>query len=925
MYDSISQLFITCFSFAYAVVLAALIWSGLRARLRPAIKKGFALASIWARRAVRSWIAELPRPGLSSLTKAERRTSPMGRSRIVMLYLAMIAARGSGSAQTPNPSGPQPAGASLEGVVTVKDSGQPSAIPGARVTLTATSLTGSEILTTTSDAEGRYEFTKLASAVYTVEANVEGFKPFTETVTVVQAEVNVKNVSLELDKTIQKVEVRDKAETVSTQATDPAATISSRQFTTLPLAEQKFEAALPLVPGVVRTRDGKLNLKGVPENEGMLLVDSAQSVDPVTGSFSVPIPIDVIRTLTVNKTPYDSEYGDFSGGLTTIETKPPHGSWHYGVMDFIPGFRGRAGHLVGVSDFTPRSFFGGPIIKNKLNISEAFTYDVRKTPVRGLAWPNNETERQGFDTLTSLQAVLSPRHLLSVNVNGFSNRRQFADISALVPQPASPDEGQRGVSLGAADSYQFSSGALLSTIFRYTRFDSNAHGQGPEEMLITPEGWGGNFFNAWTRTSNQFELLPIYRFPLKEWWGRHELKVGADFTHRSYEGASDSHPIQLLRQESSLAERIDFQAGGRLKAQDSEVAEFLEDHWAPNDRLALDLGGRLSSQSIGRSAAFAPRAGLVYALGEDQKTIIRAGAGLFYDRVPLLAADFRDNPTRVESFYDVTGALIQTPLALQNAYVVEVPGRGFVQTGRNLDTSPRNFTWNFEVDRELRRGMVMRASYVYSQTQDLYVVTPVTATTGSASLLGLARNGGSHYHELEATLHYRPGERSELNVSYVRSQARGDLNTLSDVFVPFEQPVIRPDITGTFSQDVPNRVIGWGAFPLPGNFTVSPVVDVHSGLPYSKVDTFQNYVGAPNGQRFPTFFSLDLKVYREFPLHLPFLGSLKNRKLRLGIYTINLTNHSNPLDVYNNVTSPYFGHFVGFQHRVNGFVIDVVN
>ena len=297
------------------------------------------------------------------------------------------------------------------------------------------------------------------------------------------------------------------------RAADSTATINTRQFTTLPLAEQKFTAALPLVPGVVRTRDGKLNFKGAPENQGMLLMDSAQTVDPVTGSFSIPIPLDAIQTMNVTKTPYDAEYGGFSGGLTTIETKPPSGDWHYGVMDFLPGFRGKSGHLVGLSELTPRLYFGGPLIKNKLNFSEAFTYDLKKIPVRGLAWPHDETKRQGFDTLTSFQAFLSPQHLLSVNVNGFSKRNQFADITALIPQTASSDEGQRGAWVGATDSYQFSSGALLSTMFRYTRFDSNAHGQGPEDMLITPEGWGGNFFNTWSRTSNQFELLPVYKFP----------------------------------------------------------------------------------------------------------------------------------------------------------------------------------------------------------------------------------------------------------------------------------------------------------------------------------------------------------------------------------------------------------------------------
>ena len=162
-------------------------------------------------------------------------------------------------------------------------------------------------------------------------------------------------------------------------------------------------------------------------------------------------------------------------------------------------------------------------------------------------------------------------------------------------------------------------------------------------------------------------------------------------------------------------------------------------------------------------------------------------------------------------------------------------------------------------------------------------------------------------------------------MSYVRSQARGDLNTLSNLYVPFETPVIVTNVASSLAANVPNRLVSWSRIGLPANFTVSPVVDVHSGLPYSNVDTYQSYVGGANGQRYPTLFSLDLKVYREFPLHLPFLGSMKNRKLRFGVYSLNLTNHSNPLDVYNNVTSPYFGHFVGFQHRVSGFVIDVVN
>ena len=127
-----------------------------------------------------------------------------------------------------------------------------------------------------------------------------------------------------------------------------------------------------------------------------------------------------------------------------------------------------------------------------------------------------------------------------------------------------------------------------------------------------------------------------------------------------------------------------------------------------------------------------PAPGLAYSPGEDHKTVIRAGAGLFYSRVPLLAADFLDNPTRVASFYDETGSLVQPPVVFQNAYVARAPGGGFVAVSRNLDTSPRNFAGNFEVDRELRRGMVIRASYLYSQTRDLYLVTPVPGVPGGS-------------------------------------------------------------------------------------------------------------------------------------------------------------------------------------------------
>ena len=240
----------------------------------------------------------------------------------------------------------------------------------------------------------------------------------------------------------------------------------------LPLAEQKFTAALPLVPGVVRTPDGKLNFKGQSENQGLLLVDSTENVDPVTGSFAIPIPIDSIESVSVYSAPDSAVYGGFSGGLTRIETKPPFAEWKYKLHDFVPGVRGKSGHLAGIAEFTPRLQFGGPVIPNALNFTEEAEYEMRNQPVRGLPWPYNETKIHGFTSFTEFQAILSPHHILTANVDVFPMQKRFADINALVPQSASSDYHQHGASLSISDANQLSSGALLTTVLRYTRFDS---------------------------------------------------------------------------------------------------------------------------------------------------------------------------------------------------------------------------------------------------------------------------------------------------------------------------------------------------------------------------------------------------------------------------------------------------------------------
>ena len=134
--------------------------------------------------------------------------------------------------------------------------------------------------------------------------------------------------------------------------------------------------------------------------------------------------------------------------------------------------------------------------------------------------------------------------------------------------------------------------------------------------------------------------------------------------------------------------------------------------------------------------------------------------------------------------------------------------------------------------------------------------------------------------------------------------------------------MIRPDAYSNLASDAPNRIVGWGRFKTHlWGIEAGPVADFHSGFPYSRVDMRQDYIGTPNTERFPQFFSLDMKLSKEFHLPLPFL---KKHVMRGSLMIFNLTNHSNPRDVFNNTSSPYFGHFVGDQHRFFDSALDVL-
>lgn len=827
--------------------------------------------------------------------------------------------------QQKQPSPAKSGSTSIQGTVNTKQDGAFSGVAGVTLKL-ATNAPGDNPVTANTDDTGHYEFKALKPGTYTLSITPSGFKAATKQVTVVAGQITTQDFQLELEVVTEKIEVQGENQNIATETVStPTTTVGQRELISLPTPQEKIREVLPITPGVVRTQDGKLTFKGADENQSLLLVNSARTGDPVTGSFSIPVPTDAVQSFAVYKTPYNAGLGSFSGAVTTVETKPPEDVWNFNVKSFIPSVLGKEGHMVGLAEAMPGVTFGGPLIAKKFFFSEVFQYDMKKRTIRGLPWPDDISKKQGFNSFTTLEALLSKNHVLTMTVNAFPLRQQHYDANSLAPLTTSNDLNQKGIAVGLDDRYQFDSGASFTTVAQYVRFDSNAHGQGFDDMLITPEGWGGNYFNQWSRRGKEFQVLPSYQFAQKKWLGQHEIHVGLDVNYRSFVGTSAGDPLRLLRQDGTLAGLTDFLGVPLQNVSDTSVAEFVQDHWVFDPHWSLDLGARLSSETMGWSAAFAPRVGIAYAPGNSGKTVIRSGIGLFNSTLPLLAGDFSANPTRVVSLYDTTGTLIGPPVTYTNAYVGSFNPLTSATLPKQPDTSPRNLTWNVEVEHELPKSVRLRVGYIESHTTYLFTINPFQSTTLGNSFLGLTNTGSSRYREFETTLRFKIRQHDEVSASYIWSRSRGDLNNLSNVMIPFVQPVIRPNVYGILRSDVPQRVVTWGIFSMPWKTTFSPIVDVHTGQAYSNIDVLQNYVGTPNGQRFDTYFSLDVKFYREF--RIPFFGSKNGRghRIRLGFYSLNVTNHRNFHDVYNNVTAPNFGQFAGFLDRRDGAIIDFID
>jgi outer membrane receptor for ferrienterochelin and colicin len=765
-------------------------------------------------------------------------------------------------------------------VYVVNPSGEQSFVPGSKV-----KLSGPVSMQTESNNDGKYSFVAIPVGSYTIEASSPGLK-VVQTVRVESGEVRV---PLELKPVEVTNSVVVKSGETDNKDAAPSTTISEQTLRDAPNVNERFESSLPLVPGVVRGQDGRVNLKGTRSTQSGALVNSANVTDPVTGSPAINLPIDVVASVEVISNPYDPQYGKFTGAVSTIDTKTgDYDKFHYSIQNVVPRLRDRGGTVDGIGAFTPRTTLTGPLVKNRLAVTQSLEYRYVRTPVNSLPPFSRDTKLESVDSYTQFDFILNPKQTATVSFALYPQKFDYLGLNTFTPQPSTAYLHQRGYQIYAQHRWVIGNEGLLTSQFSYKTFDADVTAQSNDPYILMLETTEGGFFNRQARQSSRTSFQENYRFAPWQFAGTHQFTVGLSYEHSEYQGHQTFLPIEIDGMSNTPVESISFSSPTSYSTDQNETAWFAGDQWAIIPRFTLSLGVRFDNDAITRSTHTAPRAGFLLALTKDGKTLLKGGVGVFYDRVPLMVPIFPDLSDRTVTLLDQNGAPVSS-VFYQNKIIGQL---------RN----PRSTSWNVELDHQVLDGLWLRIAYEQRNTTNDFVVSPVSV--GETGALELSNSGSDSYREFQLAGRYK-FRQNLLNASYVRSRAFGDLNDFNQFFGNLAQPVIQPDARGRLSFDAPNRFLFWGTFAVPGKLTLVPVYDLHTGFPYSTENEFREYVGPRNVDRFPRFSSFDLQISRPLLLRV----GERHVHTRVGVGVFNLFNHDNPRDVQNILASSRFGEF----------------
>ncbi len=841
---------------------------------------------------------------------------------------------------------------------------QGAVVPGATVTVrhTETNITQSTI----TDSEGRFRFHYVKVGTYEVRAQLMGFSDATLAISTVAGGAYDLPLTLAVQGLQASVTVEAPKPLLETARSQMAGTVTRTEIQNLPMNGRQFLDLALLVPGVSPTNTASTQLfaeTSAVSGQGIsvgsqrnlsnsFIVDGLSANDDAAGLSGIPYSVDSVEQFQVVTSGGQAELGRALGGYMNVVTKSGTNRLKGDVYEYfrddsltaanalsgttLPMRQHQFGMALGGPLKKDRTFFFGNVESRRLDqtglvtISQANVATINAR-LAAVGYPGAPVTTGIYDNpVHSLHALgkvdhqVSERDHLTVRYSLYNvtsdNSRGAGGLNA---PSASAGLDNRDQTVALNNIFSIGHHTVHDTRVQFAYGDLEARSTdlvGPAVSIAGVASFGTLSGSPQARRTRMFQIvdsLSVHR-------GAHAVRGGVDVLYndtrieypRSFRGAyTFSSLANFLTGTYNNAGFTQTFGTSIIEQNNPNVGFYVQDEWRAATGLTVNAGLRYDLQVLDTIRTdrnnVSPRLGIAWAPFGASRTVIRGGAGLFYDRVPLRALAnallSAGNTTDLSNLAQIGISLSPTQAGaptFPNILTAAVPTVTLV----NLTTMDRDMQNAYsrqvsaEVEQTLGRRGTVSVGYQYLQGRNLIisvnqnVPTCVAAGTnnGCRPVAAYANNSQyssraqSNYHGLHVSFIGRPSAWGHYRVSYTLSKS---MNNVGEFF--FSSPIDPTDLMkdwGRSDDDQRHRLVINGAVNTPmrpattvrerllHGFQLGASLQSYSAVPFnitSGVTTVQGTAGRPvvdgtfitrNAGVGDTFLSLNLRLSRSIPL-----------------------------------------------------------
>jgi hypothetical protein len=787
-----------------------------------------------------------------------------------------------------------------------------AAIAGARVSLRPES--GGKVRTARTDVSGRFRFPLASAGAHRLEVQAEGF----QTARIGAAGPGEIRIMLNVADLSEQITVSARAAPV---VADPRENLDSVRL------ERDLLDNLPVLDQDVIAAAGQFLDPGAVGSGGVnVVVDGMPTSEPGVSSSA-------IEDVRINQNPYSAEFARPGRGRIEVTTQSGSAGWHGTLNALLRDHRLAARHAF--AERRPQEqrrilegHLSGPLGRSKKTTFLASANreeQERASVVYALTPPG--IVRENFpsperETLFSLRLnhQRSPASTMALRYEFERDAERGKGAGGLRLPEAAFDAAE-----GSHHVYLNHRGIPTPRVVNDIQIRLGRHRAwmrsrttGVPRIVVPGAFTGGSAQVDASESEHHLDLHQVLSWSP----GRHLVRAGfsvPEFSRRaSYDRSNFGGTFSFASLEDYLAGRpyayAAQQGDGRLVFWQKQFAAFLQDDIRLRPNLSVAAGLRYDWQNyLADHNNFGPRVSLAYAPGRQRRTVLRAGAGCFYDETgdePIADLLRYDGRRLRQVFVSNPGYPDPGPLATRAPNLVRfAPGL----------RSPYTLHWSFGIDRRLGRSTGAAVTYSGARGVKLFRSRDVNAPAAPHYLrpdpaLGMIRqiesSAGLEGRSLEVALRGSMTRVFQGMVQYTLGRYKNDTDGINSL------PADHYDLSGEWSRatwEERHRFRLLGSVQPGRWFRFGVSLSLRSGRPYSLTtgedhnrDTIASDrpPGVPrNTLEAPGAATVDLRWSKEFSTD----GGLT---VTIGADAFNLLNRVNYNEVVGNLSSPLFGQAV---------------